>query len=376
MNSNRRDHGDGGIDERGPDRWRLRWRVDGKRFTKSFHGPVGEARKELRRLIKSADDGQRVAPDKITVERYLSDWLDADTGISPKTRERYRQLARLQIYPRLGAVPVQKLRPAEVEAWHKALLDTGLAPRTVGHAHRVLHRGMERAVKLEIAARNVVHGISPPKIEETEIEILSPVQIAEVRAKLADHPVAPVFELALGTGMRRGEICGLLWGAVDLNRGVVRVERSFEQTAAGLREKAPKTKHGRRAITLPRLAAEALREHYKAQCALRLKLGLGRPGAADYVFPRPTSAQFVAWPPDALSDSWRDVVRWRKLPRVRFHALRHTHASTLIAGRVDVLTVSRRLGHALPSITLNTYSHLIERQEDAAVAALDAALGA
>ena len=88
MNSNRRDHGDGGIDERGPDRWRLRWCVDGKRFTKSFHGPVGEARKELRRLIKSADDGQHVAPDKITVERYLSDWLDADTGISPKTRER------------------------------------------------------------------------------------------------------------------------------------------------------------------------------------------------------------------------------------------------------------------------------------------------
>jgi len=111
---NRRDHGDGGIDERGPDRWRLRWRVDGKRFTKSFHGSIGEARKELRRLIKSADDGQHVAPDKVTIETYLGDWLDTDTGLSPKTRERYRQLVERQISPHLGTVALQKLRPVQV----------------------------------------------------------------------------------------------------------------------------------------------------------------------------------------------------------------------------------------------------------------------
>src|ERR1700747_674240 len=91
-NMNRRDQGDGGIDERSPGHYRLRWRVDGRRFTKAFHGSIGEARKELRRLIKSADDGQHVAPDKITITDYLRGWLDTDPGISPKTRERYRQL--------------------------------------------------------------------------------------------------------------------------------------------------------------------------------------------------------------------------------------------------------------------------------------------
>jgi integrase len=375
MSGSRRDHGDGGIDERGPGRWRLRWRVDGKRCSKSFRGSIGDARRELRRLIKSADDGQHVAPDKTTIGDYLRGWLDADAGISPKTRERYRQLAKRQIVPLLGSVAVQKLRPAQVSDWHSALLKTGLAARTVGHAHRVLHRGLERAVGLEIVARNAAHAVAPPKVEVAEIEILSPDQIVEVRAKLAGHPILPTFELAIGSGMRRGEICALLWGAVDLSRGVVRVERSLEQTAGGIRVKAPKTKHGRRAVALPKIAAETLREHWRAQCALRLQLGLGRPADTDYVFPSPASETFALRPPDALSDAWRDAVKWRKLPKVTFHALRHSHASALIAVGVDVLTVSRRLGHANASITLNVYGHLIERNEDKAAAALDFALG-
>src|SRR5690348_4768843 len=118
-----RGHGDGGIDARGPDRWRLRWRVGGKRFTKSFSGSTSDARKQLRQEIKSADDGAHVAPDKITIVDYLRGWLDSDTAISPKTRERYQSLLRLQIAPHLGAVAVQSLRPDQVETWHKALLD-------------------------------------------------------------------------------------------------------------------------------------------------------------------------------------------------------------------------------------------------------------
>jgi len=374
----RRDHGDGGIDERSPGHYRLRWRVGGKRFTKSFHGSISEARKELRRLIKSADDGQHVAPDKATVESYVGDWLASDTGLSPKTRERYQQLARLQIYPHLGKIAVQSLRPDQVESWHKALLDSGLSPRTVGHAHRVLQTGFERAIKYGAVARNVVHVVKPPRVDQAEIEILNPEQIAEVRAKLAGHWLAPVVEMALGTGMRRGELCALMWGAVDLAKGVVQVRASLEETAAGLRVKEPKTRNGRRAIALAMITAEALRDHHRQQLALRLKLGVGRPGANDYVFPQPSNPDFAPWPPDQLSRDWARVVagKRRGLPRVSFHALRHTHASALIAAGLDILTVSRRLGHGRPSVTLDVYGHLIEQNEDKAVAVLDAALGA
>jgi integrase len=175
--------------------------------------------------------------------------------------------------------------------------------------------------------------------------------------------------------MRRGEICGLLWGAVDLSRGVVRVERPLEQTADGVRVKPPKTKYGRRTIALPKMAAEALREHWRTQCALRLQIGIGRPSATDHVFPSPASDTFALRSPDALSDAWRDAVHWRKLPKVTFHGLRHTHASALIAAGVDVLTVSRRLGHANASTTLNVYAHLFNRTDEAAAQAIERTLG-
>ena len=367
-------YGDGSIDERSPGHFRLRYRADGKRFSVAFKGSIGEARKELRRRLSAADTGAHVAPDKLTVAAYLDDWLASDTRISPKTSERYQQLARLQIVPHLGAVAVQKLKPADVAAWHSTLLSSGLAARTVGHAHRVLHRGLERAVMLEIISRNAAHSVRPPKVEQVEIEILSPAQVAEVRAKLAEHWLGPVVDLALGTGMRRGELCGLTWGAVDLGKGVVHVRASLEETAAGLRVKEPKTKSGRRSIALPKIAAEALREHHRQQLAIRLQLGIGR-DPAGYVFPKPSDPEFMPWPPDQLSRDWARIVVSRKLPRVSFHALRHTHASTLIGAGLDILTISRRLGHGRPSVTLDVYGHLIERSEDAAVAALDKALG-
>jgi integrase len=363
----RRGHGDGGIDEPYPGHYRLRWRVDGRRHSKIFQGSLGEARRELRRLLKTADDGEHVAPDRQRVADYLRDWLGADTRISPKTRERYQQLAERQIIPHLGAALLQKLKPSQIDAWHSTLLKGGLHPRTVGHAHRVLHRGLERAVTLEIISRNVAHAVKPPRVESEEVEILSAKQVGEVLSRLDGHPLHPIVVFALATGMRRGEICGLQWCAVDLDKGMVRVERAIEETEGeGLRVKAPKTIAGRRSISLPPHAVEMLRAHWGRQVELRLQLGIGgRP--EDWVFPgSPDGSRPSA--PDKLSRDWGNVVRDRKLPRVMFHALRHTHASALIAAGQDIVSISKRLGHSSPAITLRVYSHLFSTAGDAAAA--------
>jgi integrase len=236
----KRDHGDGGIDERGPNRYRLRWRVDGKRFSKSFHGSISEARKELRRLIKSADDGVHIAPAKLTIAQYLREWLNTEPVIgakgkilSPKTLERYRQLRDEQIIPHLGSTLLQSLKPVQVHGWHSTLLGSGgtsgrpLAPRTVGHAHRLLHGGLERAVKLELVTRNVVHAVHPPEVDDDdEVVILTEEQIADVLNR-EEHPLHAIVALALGSGMRRGELCALPWSCLDLNKAQVRVERSL-----------------------------------------------------------------------------------------------------------------------------------------------------
>src|SRR5215472_6110691 len=128
--STRRGHGDGGIDERGPGRWRLRWRVDGKRYAKAFQGTVGEARRELRRLIKSADDGQHVAPDKMTLAAWVDRWValqrrkgeDADRDAARRTRglvnartlERYEELLRLHVFPSLGNCLLNDIATTEI----------------------------------------------------------------------------------------------------------------------------------------------------------------------------------------------------------------------------------------------------------------------
>jgi integrase len=204
--------------------------------------------------------------------------------------------------------------------------------RTIGHAHRVLHRGLARVVSLEVVSRNVAHAAPPPKVEAAEIAILSAAEIADVLSKLDGHPLHPIVALALGTGMRRGELRGLAWGSFNLDAATVKVERSLEETATGLRLKPPKTRHGRRTISLPTGVVEIIRVHRRRQAEQRLLLGLGRLGADDYVF---TLGDGSPYPPDKLSRDWGNVVRDRKLPRVMFHALRHSHASALIAAGLD-----------------------------------------
>ena len=192
-------------------------------------------------------------------------------------------------------------------------------------------------------------------------------------AKLAGHDLHSIACTALATGARRGELLALPWECLHLDAATMRIERSLEQTKDGLRFKAPKTKHGRRTITLPAGVVTVLREHRVRQLELRLQLGLGRPEPDALVFCRPTGEPI---PPNNLSRDWRLACKALKLPTVMFHALRHTHASALIAAGVDIVKISRRLGHGSPAITLSVYSHLFDMRDDAAAQAIDIAMGA
>src|SRR5262249_6252461 len=159
----------------------------------------------------------------------------------------------------------QKLKPTHVQHWHSAILKAGgekgrpLSARTVGHAHRVLHRALQRAVESETLSRNVASPVRPPKIEGREIDILTAEQINDVIVKLEGHALHSIVVLALATGMRRGELLALRWGDVDLDIATLKVERSLEESDRGLRFKAPRTKHERRAIPQPPSAVEVLR---------------------------------------------------------------------------------------------------------------------
>jgi integrase len=375
----------GNITRRGKTSWRLKFEagerdpMTGKRRIRfvTVRGTKKDAQRELTRLLAEIDNGTALDPSKLTLAVYLREWLDGNHGLTPKSAERYSQVVKYQINPHLGAALLQRIRPAQIEAWHATLLREGgyegraLATHTVAHAHRVLHRGLQRAMKLELVARNVASAVSPPKIEAEEVQILTAEQMAEVLARIAGHPLHPIVALALGTGMRRGEICALAWGAVDLEAGLARVERSLEQTAAGLRFKAPKSRHGHRAVSLPANVVEIMRDHRRQQLEQRLLLGVGRPGSDDLVF---THAEGGAYPPDSLSRAFSRLMESRNLPPIHFHGLRHSHASALIAAGLDVVSVSRRLGHGSPAITLNVYAHQFTTKDAAAAGAIEAAM--
>src|SRR5262249_24730205 len=181
-----------GIYRRGKSSWRIRVKVPGggkrRRIEQTVRGTRRDAEREKAKLVTSIHEGTLVEPSRTALVEYLRSWLDGAHGLAGKTRERYRQLAEMQIIPHLGTLPLQKLRPAHVDEWHKKLLAAGgrnnrpLSARTVSHCHFVLHRALERAVEIELLTRNVAHAISSPKVEAVEIETFKADEIALVLA--------------------------------------------------------------------------------------------------------------------------------------------------------------------------------------------------
>jgi integrase len=218
------------------------------------------------------------------------------------------------------------------------------------------------AAKWGKVTRNVATLVDAPSVVGQEVEILTPPQITAVLQTLRGLSLQPIASLALATGMRRGELLALRWQDVDLDDGKLRVERSLEQTKAGLVFKAPKTRYGRRTISLPSSTVAELKAHWKATLERRFVLGLGKAGEDVLVF---ETWDCNTRSPNALTKEWSRAMKAAGL-KATFHSLRHTHASTLIAAGLDVLTISRRLGHASASITLNTYGHLFKTDDRAA----------
>jgi integrase len=375
----------GHVRRRGAGTWELKFDVGtdprtGKRLTKyhSFKGTKREAEAELVRLKAAANRGDYIDPTKTTLLQFLDRWETwAATQVSAKTLERYRELAAHHVRPHLGAMRMQRIKTADFAELYGQLQRSkpeggaGLAPRTVGHVHRLLHRVFGHALKWGVTSNNPVGAAEPPRVPRTEIEILAPDQIKAVLQGLRGRRLYGVAMIGFATGMRRGEMVALRWGDVDLENGKIRVERSLGQTSAGLAFKEPKTKAGRRTVSIPPSIVAELRNHWRQQQQQRLVLGLGRSTPDDLVFTRPDASP---WPPDRLSTTWAKTVSGLKLPKVTLHALRHTHVSQLIAAGLDVVTVSRRIGHSNPTVTLTVYAHLFGNTDERASAIVEAAL--
>jgi integrase len=368
----------GSLTRRGRSSWRLKYDLGtdaaGKRQRRyvTLRGTKAQAQAQATKILATVSTGEHVDPSVETiaafVERWLRDWADAN--VSNQTWAGYAQMLRKHLSGRVGLVPIQKLRAADLQAIYAAMAKDGLADRTRLHLHRITRRMLEHAVQWGVVSRNVADMLDAPRVRETEVEILSPAQVQTVLETLRDKPLYPIVALALASGLRRGELLALRWQDVDLDGGALRVEQALEETQrGGLRFKAPKTRHGRRTVTLPPVTVTVLRDHWKVQQEQRLFLGLGKAPADALVFGDWDGAPRS---PRALTHQWTAAAKTAGV-QATLHSLRHTHASTLIASGLDVLTISRRLGHGSAAITLNVYGHLF-KPDDRAAAIMEHAL--
>ena len=376
----------GHIQRRGKKSWRLKFDagrdpITGERFTKymTVRGNKSDAQRELTKALHEIDTGTFVEPSKITVAEFLEQWLGslANQGLSPKTYDRYQEMVNINLVPALGPIPLAKLEPIHIETAWSAALESGridgkggLSPITVAHVHRLLKQALKKAVKWKMLATNPADMVDAPKVGQREIAVLTETELADLINAVKGTALYMPVMLASTTGLRRGEVLGLRWKDIDLDRGTLTVTQTLGQARSLLYFKPPKTKAGRRTVTLPTITIEALRMHKIRQLEERLKLGLGRDDGG-LVFTRPDGQPVI---PASFSRTFCEFVKNRGLPPISFHGLRHSHLSHLLRAGIHPKVASARAGHSSVTITMDVYSHILPGMQEEAAMKIDAVL--
>lgn len=235
----------------------------------------------------------------------------------------------------------------------------------------VLHAALRQAVRWQLLVRNPADAVEPPRPPRRELQVPDAAEVRDLLAAADGTPYGPLVRLAVLTGMRRGELLGLRWGDVDLDAAVLHVQQSAQRiTGQGMIFRQPKTRLSRRSIALSPVAVALVRQHRRRQAETRLLAGSAYEDQG-LVF---TSGLGSPVEPGNLLRGWSKIVAVAGAPHVRFHDLRHAHATLLLRQGVHPKIVSERLGHASIAITLDTYSHVVPGLQEAAAAQLDALL--
>ncbi|MDA1330412.1 MAG: site-specific integrase [Chloroflexi bacterium] len=352
----KRGHKEGTIYQRPNGKWRAQISLNGGRL--SFTGNTRmEAQEWLRSMRNQAENGLTLKGAKTTYGAFLNEWLaTAKQRLAESTNYSYNQLARAYILPSLGKVKLRDLTPTAIQRFYNRLVADGVGLRTVQKTHTVIHASLNAAMKLGLIGRNPDDATQPPKPVHREMRFLTQAEakhLLRTARETGDRYYALYFT-AIVTGMRQGELLGLRWQDVDLEKGIINVKYSLTRSpGGGLKLQKPKTKSSERSVKLGTESVAVLNEQ-RNRLVHEKSHGLWQD--TGHVFP---SSVGTALDPTNLNRQFRQLLKKAELHKIRFHDLRHTAASLMLNNGVDVLVASRRLGHAKPSITLDVYGHLL-----------------
>lgn len=375
----RRGNNEGSITQRKDGRWEgkvsLGYRPDGTRIRKSVYGKTKtDVRTEMNRLIREHAAGMNVDVRKQTVGQFLDTWLQdvAKGSVRPRTYNSYAQLVRDHLKPSIGRHPLTKLTPQHVQAMMNDKLASGLSPRTVQYMRAVLRRALGQALKWGLVARNVATLVDPPKSEHHDYVFMSPEQARAFLNAVKGDRLEALYSVALTLGLRQSEALGLQWDDIDFVNRTVSVRRSLQRINRELVLTDVKTKRSRRVIPLPNNVAVSLKEHRDRQAFERKALGAAWANVHDLVFTtsdgRPLDARGIV-------TQFKRHLNAAGLPDMRWHDMRHSCASLMLAKGVDARTIMETLGHSQISTTMNTYSHVIPDLQRQAADRMDELFG-
>lgn len=382
MASNRRGRGEGSITLRRDGRWQatvdLGW-SQGRRRRKVLYGQTKrETLHRMRAAIREREAGTVADGQSTTVAAFLQRWLES---IKPTVREstwaRYEGLCRVHLIPALGRTRLDRLTPERIDIFLADRLAGGSAPRTVHHMRAVLRAALTEATRWGLLGRNPVALTRSVRVPRTEERWLTQEQARKLLDSVKGDRLEALFTVALGLGLRQGEILGLRWRDVDLEQRQLTVNHTLHWMP-GKQSRTrqwylgePKSKLSRRTLPLPASVAASLREHRARQIEECLLVGVdwSDPG---FVFTREAGVPLGG---DRVRYSLRAKLARAGLAVVTFHQLRHSAASLLIAQGVPLKVVSEILGHSTIALTANTYGHLSEDLWRDAADAMDRALG-
>ena len=364
---------------------------------------VGKTRREAERrlndLVRDAQRGEFVEPSKVTLKKWLPEWLEVNKArYAPSTYVRYKGIIENEILKApIASLPLQKLRPSHIEQYYAAVAQAvtdgkkrgALSASTLTLHHAILYPALRKAVKDKLLTTNPAVDLDgKPRRKRNRSQdaqqhawTATEARAFLVEAKAAGPQSAAFYTLALDSGARKGELCGLRWQDVELDDGKIRIVQQLTKPGATPEFGPPKTGKPR-TISLSSETVELLRVHKRHQAALKMKNrtayhDLGLAFAKEWADVR-KRGDTLGQPLQANNLGQREYAKLIKAADVRpikFHGLRHTCATLLLQAGTPVHVVSERLGHSKVSMTMEVYAHVLPDMQQGAAATMGAILG-
>lgn len=343
--------------------------ANGKRRQKKKRGfkTKKEAQKALNEAINAINKGIYVEPSNALYKDYLEQWFTTKkNSIGIQTAKVYENYLKGRIIPTLGSYSLSKLSTIYIQSFINSLNEEGLSSATIKKVFEIIRNSLEHAVDFELVHKNTASKVKLPKSNKKEMTVWNEQEVNTFLKVGKEDPCYIVFYLALTTGMRQGEILGLRWKDVDLEKGLINIKQTLSHDGKTFISGA-KTKSSLRTINLSELTVKALKA--RKLIISKEKLSLGHI-YEDFDLVACTH-HGTPFNPANVRRTFKKLIKLSSVSDIRFHDLRHTHATLLLSKGINVKVISERLGHSNIKVTLDTYSHVLPTMQEEVARKLD-----